>query len=730
MKTRRQRHLWVAPALVASVAVGACSSRNDTSRAPRSRAAAGEPLRAVSPADEGARRLPRGAELLRTSGRRPVLPKWKTAAERTVERLFQAASGKGLAHIDQFDDYRRNNLARFYVTNAPATPGVRAPAEHDPSQAYLLQWQTGLGPSRDAIYREMVKGAWGVVPVILVHEDAAHKARLEQELVAAGLNPADATRVGWFQHAMSSIWVRDSGPLAIVGDAAAPKVSFVDFRYFHTRVLDDVVPTDLAAAWGVNVFRPDLDFEPGNFMTTSDGLCAASKGVLWFNLQFTQSAVEQVFKDYLGCKKTLFPTPLKGEGTTHIDMFAKFGPDASVLVGEYASSQDAGNKAILDANAALFAAATTGTGLPVKVTRIPMPDNNGGFAGKIWRTYTNSIALASPDGSKKVLLIPVYSDEASREATALAAYSAAFPGWTQTKIDSKEIIGWGGAMHCIAMQLPVGQRAKLEADAQERCSPKSVRCARASCGNIRASGCCEGDLLKYCSSQGKLEALDCSGEPQCGWDGQNGWYDCAQQATSDPSGKNPRTCGVLTDGAVPDGGGHDAGTSTGNCGRVSYEGCCDGERLRFCENNLLQTMDCAGNPKCGWDPTNGAYDCGTDGGVDPRGVSPKSCVGLLPDAGPSTRDASGAPEGGTRADAASADGTAPAGDARASADLSTPSADAGGVRVDAGKERAGQGCSCDVAAPPSATGAFSLLGLLVLGRCRRGRRAPRRSPDR
>jgi hypothetical protein len=67
------------------------------------------------------------------------------------------------------------------------------------------------------------------------------------------------------------------------------------------------------------------------------------------------------------------------------------------------------------------------------------------------------------------------------------------------------------------------------------------------------------------------------------------------------------------------------------CGAVSFEGCCDGERLLFCEGGMLCARDCAGLPHCGWEPTLGYYDCGTPGQDDPAGLHDPDCPTGGPD---------------------------------------------------------------------------------------------------
>jgi len=64
-----------------------------------------------------------------------------------------------------------------------------------------------------------------------------------------------------------------------------------------------------------------------------------------------------------------------------------------------------------------------------------------------------------------------------------------------------------------------------------------------------------------------------------------------------------------------------------DCGDLTYEGCCDGDLLKWCENNAVQSQNCANNPSCGWSAPQGFYNCNTNGGEDPSGQHPKNCDG-------------------------------------------------------------------------------------------------------
>jgi hypothetical protein len=135
----------------------------------------------------------------------------------------------------------------------------------------------------------------------------------------------------------------------------------------------------------------------------------------------------------------------------------------------------------------------------------------------------------------------------------------------------------------------------------------------ADCGGINDVGCCESDGKLYYCQQGALYCIDCSANPSCGWSAANSWYDCGTGGVADPSGANPMAC---------------AGQE--GCGGITYEGCCSGTTLKYCDNGQLMTMDCSGEPLCGWNSQGQYYDCSTGGGSDPSGVNPKNCAGCTP----------------------------------------------------------------------------------------------------
>jgi hypothetical protein len=123
------------------------------------------------------------------------------------------------------------------------------------------------------------------------------------------------------------------------------------------------------------------------------------------------------------------------------------------------------------------------------------------------------------------------------------------------------------------------------------------------------SGSTEGsaDEIRY----GMACATSDACVPQCGGK-QCGSDSCGGSCGSCPSGQSCNGSGICTGGSDP-------------CNGLTYEGCCDGDTVMWCESEEVNTKSCAGSLDCGWSAGDGYYWCNTNGGSDPSGVYPKSC---------------------------------------------------------------------------------------------------------
>lgn len=62
-----------------------------------------------------------------------------------------------------------------------------------------------------------------------------------------------------------------------------------------------------------------------------------------------------------------------------------------------------------------------------------------------------------------------------------------------------------------------------------------------------------------------------------------------------------------------------------SCSGIDFQGCCDGEKLLFCEAGEVCQKDCEKAQHCGFSADKGFYDCGTDGMADPSGAFAMEC---------------------------------------------------------------------------------------------------------
>lgn len=331
--------------------------------------------------------------------------------------------------------------SELFAPTAPPTTQVRAVAEWEHVDSIIVHWENQL----DNFYVQMVDALHRAANVHLVTKDIQDSTAAKQRLSALGM---DTNRIKFFEYQNDSIWTRDYGPITVEKPNGDP--AFIDLDYYPNRTRDNAIPTLMADYYSLDVYRPDIQAEGGNFMSNGAGVCAFSDVVPARNGLSVQEVVDS-YKAYFGCTTVVVGEHLQGEGTGHIDMWTKFGQEGVVLVGQYDVNDDPVNAAILDRNAAKFAAVTLADGSNLKVVRIPMPAPRGSGQNKVFESFTNSLVV------NQTVVIPRYTDAQRLEAGALAAYKTAFPEGYQFKwVDSSDIIDWGGAVHCTTMSYSVG----------------------------------------------------------------------------------------------------------------------------------------------------------------------------------------------------------------------------------------------------------------------------------
>lgn len=444
-----------------------------------------------------------------------MLPAWETAWERQAVRRKDSAGD-----VDGF----RLSRAPLYGVNEPPVQPVRHYAEYDLVDAIYLIWEPGLF---DAFFGGIITELLNrtTVQIFILHHGDADRTLVESAITDLGHDLAkvsflDVSTLGdyyaWqteppYDRSLESFWMVDFGP-SFVEDGSG-LLSIIDPRYYTMRVNDDAVPTKVASALGVNVFRPDLGIEGGNFFSDGRGTCFTTGMALAENTPQTEAELNEILGAYYGCDKTIWLWPLYGEPTGHIDMFFKNASTTTLLVGQYDPAQDPDNAALLDLNVQLLEAQTNADGSPFEILRVPMPDNSDG----IWRTYLNGIVV------NDLVLVPTYQNHATDEASALAILGQAFGGRTVVSLDSEDIITWGGAIHCVTRTRPVATHDQMQTPPEDACGG-DFDCTRG-CGEVTHVGECIYGVPTFCESD-EINTGLCEPDQRCGWLSAGGYFDC------------------------------------------------------------------------------------------------------------------------------------------------------------------------------------------------------------
>jgi agmatine/peptidylarginine deiminase len=529
-----------------------------------------------------------------------------------MKPVFLGPGELSAGKADASSEYKLSKPGTYNITVAPGSPMSAAP-EFGQQKALLIGW-TGSFP---AVVAAIVKAADPVADIWVVHYGSSAKTDFQSQMALYG---ASTTGLQYINTPLDSIWIRDYGPMSLQ-DADTGKVLLLDARYFHERFYDDAVPKKFGDTAGLQSFRMPVKFEGGNFMTDGRGTCVVSQGVLWYN-SVSQATLEQYFREYMGCWQLVILNPLDGEGTTHIDMFTKLADEDTVVLGEYKSTQDPTNKALMDENEGIYGGVVLAGGGTLEVVRMPMPSNADGN----FRTYVNSQFING------VNLVPVYTNDKTYESQAMTIWQQVLPTWSHVKIDATELITWSGAVHCILMEVAEGDWSANQTGPAELCStyscyPTSGQ-GNLGCQPTTVLGGCQSGTASWCDF-GELQATTCGDGEACGYQWSEAHYGCAagQGCTPSCAGKAcgndgcAGSCGTCATGFLCQA--NQCVADASSCGGIPYEGCCAGKALKFCEQGSLKTWNC--QDSCGW-AVAGYYDCAASGS-DPSGEFPIACPG-------------------------------------------------------------------------------------------------------
>lgn len=336
---------------------------------------------------------------------------------------------------------------------------LRLPAEWEPQSAILIawpntdtDWAARLGEVEET-YIALVAAITRFQPVIICVADDDVEAYADARLRS---NRIDMERVRFVSVPYDDTWLRDSGPITLVGDNA---FRLLDFRFtgwggkFEASDDDQLVERLHAAGELGKATRKNIGFALEGGAIDSDGEGSLLTTWKCLSLRHPDSSREELsakLAHWLKQSRVLWLEHgyLEGDDTdAHIDTLARFAPNNAIVFQACDDEADS-HYAELKAMREEIAALRTLDGKPY--TLFPLPWARPILDGerRLAASYANFLILNG------AVLMPAYGDEADERAAAVLA--EAFPGREIVQVPCRPLIWQNGSLHCITMQLPEG----------------------------------------------------------------------------------------------------------------------------------------------------------------------------------------------------------------------------------------------------------------------------------
>ncbi len=290
--------------------------------------------------------------------------------------------------------------------NPPVGP-VRNCAEWEPTSGVMVRYPLGLPYSLLRDFDDQV--------TIHVVVSSGYQSTAQNNLASNGV---DMDKVEFLVRSNDSIWTRDYGPWFIFN--GEDNLGIVNHTYNRPyRPNDNLVPYYFGLQQDLPVYSHSMYHTGGNYMT--DGAHISSSTQLVYNEAaddngMTSAEVDALMNEYYGMENYAVLDYIESGGIHHIDTWAKFLDEETVLVKEVWPSHH--TYQALEQRAVLLASLTASTGRPYQVHRVYCYSISGGSPA----SYTNSIILNNH------IYVPFFGNTTYDEA-ALETYRTAAPGY-------------------------------------------------------------------------------------------------------------------------------------------------------------------------------------------------------------------------------------------------------------------------------------------------------------
>ena len=321
----------------------------------------------------------------------------------------------------------------------------RMPAEWAPQDwiwigfpAHADLWEESLVPAQEAMAAFANAVAETGQQVRLVVRDAAAEMRAK-DLVSGA--------VEFERHPYGDIWLRDTGPLTLIGPDGQRRAQGFGFNGWGGKYLlegDLETGPSLAEAGGLPYERADWILEGGAVETDGTGLVVTTEQCLLNpnrNPDANRDDIERYLGRDLGFDRVLWlGNGLLGDHTDgHVDNLARMVGEGTIAI-PVASGAD-------DPNAAVYEdARNRARDFGLEVKDIPSPGWMGQGDEAEPASYMN-FAIAND-----VVVVPTYGSAHDEEA--VAAIGDLFPGRAAIGIRADAVLTGGGSFHCASQHVP------------------------------------------------------------------------------------------------------------------------------------------------------------------------------------------------------------------------------------------------------------------------------------
>ncbi len=331
----------------------------------------------------------------------------------------QLERARYLANEGQFE--------RLTLLDNPPVGSIRNCAEWEPTSGVLIRYPLGLPYSLLQDMDDQVK--------LHVVVSSSYESTAQSNLAANGV---DMGQVEFLVRANDSIWTRDYGPWFIFSGVG--ELGIVNHTYNRPwRPNDNQIPFYFGLQQGIPVYSHSMYHTGGNYMT--DGAHISSSTMLVYNEAASDNGmnsaeVDALMEEYYGVENYAVLDYIESGGIHHIDTWAKFLDEETVLVKDVWSTHHTYDE--LNQRATLLGSLLASTGRPYQVHRVYCYNYSGGQPA----SYTNSLILNDH------IYVPFFGNS-SYDQAALEAYQAAAPGYQVSGYYYSGFIS-DDALHCRA----------------------------------------------------------------------------------------------------------------------------------------------------------------------------------------------------------------------------------------------------------------------------------------